>query len=765
MSQSLQDSNELEVQNFFEAVGNGAAFAILDDEYSQSNSNGSSGLDGIYNNRAEIQVAIGSQLLASHGNQNIQLMNHDTDSQTPPPLNATGSGYCVQQQEIVPVSENDTHFDAMCHSMPSNLSFGGLYGSNVPLSVCSSTESVSMADGKKRQSSGGEYSSQQSTVADCTSPIFRMNDFPYQAAVNSNLAASYFRHSDQPISPYYGSDDVSWYSGREFNSMPAFSRIHAVQHRSLLPCNVEQSSSRRTLTSIAQSNNVHIPSYINQSNTNGEISMNGQIQNHPTLCQILQQTLMQPDQPRVDPQQWDSHNEEVPQHNFPSERSSHPSPMDKIISMKADYSKSNKRSNLDEMSPKNPTLPPQFAFTSDRFFPISGSTITPIVNHVSPEAGMSPIGTVTRYGMEELCPNLTREHFSGPKLSEVERQATGLSCYNSTSSKDKFQCIDCLKKNPPKECLYMRTESTGEGRCRRCYEKFKKNLKADTPPSFSYDPNLGGLDAALEYCYASWPPLRLTNNQEDDWEQYDDAEAEWVERFIMAAVQPYEINTDGTSEESLRQWLVDQQTIFNKSPYEKTGGHWFTNKWVNHRFVMLFYAILNLHRGGRRPYPQGGDNGGYGKIDATMTCSTRLKMIEEMLRKDKRIVINVIEGQHVCALAENPRGVMKRKSSNKSTNMKKAEAQEYAKTMKEREREENDKSVVTSIEGDQVEHDELVDARLGGSRKRKRGFTQASTDAVASPARRAQNRAPGALVTSSPHFKKHGNQDILDWTV
>lgn len=739
------------MQKVLETVGDGTAFAIPDMENGRDISNNTNVLDGICINRTESQLETAIEFAALHDIQLVQPMNHYSS----PRLSITGPDYCIQQQGIVP-TENNTYSDAISYSMPSEASFEGVYGGNISLSGRSSRESAPMADGKKRLNSEEVYTSQQSSVAYGYSPIFRMNDFPYQAAVN-DLALNSVRTS-------HGSDDVRRSSGEEFDRMPASSRIHAVPHQSLLPRNLEHPSSRRTITSVVQSDNMHTPYFINQPNINGEILMNSSIQNHPTPSQISQQTSMLPAHLQVNRQQFNLRSIKLQHHGFPPEGSSNSSPMDKEKSIKGRYSPSTKRLSSDGTNPGNSTLPPQIDFTSGHFFQIPGNTINPTVDHGSPDVWTRPVGIVNRYSTQPSSQNMTRKDVSGPNILGHERQTARQSCYNSPCSKDKFQCVDCLKKNPPKECLYMRTESTGEGRCRRCYEKFKKNLKADTPPSFSYDPNLSGLDAALEYCYAPWPPLRLTNNQEDDWEQCNDAEAEWVERFITAAVQPYEINMDDTSDESLRQWLVDQQTIFNKSPYEKTGGHWFTNKWVNHRFVMLFYAVLNLHRGGRRPYPQGGDNGGYGKIDATMTCSARLKMIEGMLRKDKRIVINVIEGQHVCALAENPRGVMKRKSSNKSTNMKKAEAQEYAKTMKEREKEQ-DKLAMTSIDSNQVEDDKFVDVGLGPSRKRKRGVTQTLTDPSPCPTKSSshvQDQASGALKRTSPRSKAHVNDNIFD---
>ncbi|KAH9810496.1 hypothetical protein Tdes44962_MAKER06030 [Teratosphaeria destructans] len=267
---------------------------------------------------------------------------------------------------------------------------------------------------------------------------------------------------------------------------------------------------------------------------------------------------------------------------------------------------------------------------------------------------------------------------SQPGPSRSAASARQSSVPKRTGSAKKFQCVDCLAKGSDR--WYMETTATGSDRCRRCYDKWEKKQIEHTPPDYTYDPSLATYEVAQQKIYGNFRPLvlRRTDDLGDDWQSFATAEAEqeWVSRFIAAAIRPFDHGgpaaVDPEQNETTYKWLQDQQIAFNRARHEKTGGHWYTNDHVNVRFVLLFYAILNLHRGGPRPYPQGGSNSGYGKIDESLRCSERLALVERILKTDKRIVMNVIEGAHVCVLAENPISVQKRKSSNKNTNLKKA---------------------------------------------------------------------------------------------
>jgi hypothetical protein len=318
---------------------------------------------------------------------------------------------------------------------------------------------------------------------------------------------------------------------------------------------------------------------------------------------------------------------------------------------------------------------------------------------------------------------LTDTSLSPSPATPAYRPSQRVKSTNSEATGNRFQCVDCVKRG--KKQFFVQTESTGEGRCRRCYDKHKKANLEGTPPVYSYlpafQPNSNGhCQAAYDMVYPTYGGIRLKEPHIDDWQQFNNpqSKAHWVDRFIRAANQPYQHDPqrDGPINHQKAVWLLDQQRLFNRAQYEKTGGHFFENDYVNARMTLLYDAIFHLHAGGARPYPCGGDNAGYGKVDNDLTCSARLQLIEQLLMVDKRIVMNVIHGQHVCALAESPKSVQKRKSSNKSTNSKKAELQKVARDLVDREK---GKVQETEDEADD-EDDEGGVTGPGPSKKRKR---------------------------------------------
>ncbi|KAF2861705.1 hypothetical protein K470DRAFT_269532 [Piedraia hortae CBS 480.64] len=242
----------------------------------------------------------------------------------------------------------------------------------------------------------------------------------------------------------------------------------------------------------------------------------------------------------------------------------------------------------------------------------------------------------------------------------------------------RFQCVKCVKKDPPVKSWYKHTPATGEHHCRRCLEAENKRRMSVHTPHWDYIPSRSGFMNADGAIYARWPSIELDDGRQDDWRLVQNQEEFWVRRFIHAVEAPFQqglAQQGGEHDEADVKWLQEQQVAINKAQHEKSTAQWFTSEWVTTRLVMLFYAVLNLHRGGRRPYPQGGNNSGFGQIDKRLTCTERLRRVEHLLTLDKRIAINVIDGNHVNALAENPDAVRKRKTLNRKTNVKKAKLQ------------------------------------------------------------------------------------------
>jgi len=235
-----------------------------------------------------------------------------------------------------------------------------------------------------------------------------------------------------------------------------------------------------------------------------------------------------------------------------------------------------------------------------------------------------------------------------------------------------------------------------------------------------YDDTAGGFSDAQAQVFGQYPPLNLID---DDFRGCEQQERHWIERFLEAANKPYAGDEilDGKPDEQQDKSFQDQQVVLNQKPHQKPGGMWYRDFWVTRRFVLLFHAILNMHRGGPRPYAQGGDNAGYGNVDKQLICSKRLEKVESILSYDKRTVINVIEGRGVCAFAENPDHFAKRKVQNKnSNNMKKQQIDKGKGALAE-----VAESVVTEDDTEiEVDEDEFVSLRqelLEGARQGQPG--------------------------------------------
>jgi len=229
-------------------------------------------------------------------------------------------------------------------------------------------------------------------------------------------------------------------------------------------------------------------------------------------------------------------------------------------------------------------------------------------------------------------------------------------------------CIACRKTfRPPKDTAEQQYSTEERERCTRCRAKWKRHESRDTPPDFPFLSTEGTFENAITHCFQQYGPVNLPG---DDFEDHQRLENVWVQRFLAAAKEPYvDSNAHyGLPNEAQDRAYKDQQEVLNQKPYQNPGKRWYEPEWVNRRFVLLFHAAINFHKGGPRPYAHGGDNFGYGNPDTKLKCSDRLKEIVNILRYDKRTVINVIEGRGVCAFAENPKQFAKRKVQNKSSN-------------------------------------------------------------------------------------------------
>ena len=215
--------------------------------------------------------------------------------------------------------------------------------------------------------------------------------------------------------------------------------------------------------------------------------------------------------------------------------------------------------------------------------------------------------------------------------------------------------------------------------CNKHTAQRNKDEIAAQPPIYVLDdrPAAGNAQNTIEKVYPVHPPLNYDNDgEEDDFLQHLGHENFWVAHFLAAANSSY-TRGDESAKSQDKEKIADrqrkhinavkQQQLYNYKPHEDSSKDFYTNEWVNARMRLLFREILVYHQGGRSIYGIGGHNNGYGE-DRKLKFTARLRVIVEAMRADKRVVMDVIEGRGVAALAMNPKRFADRKNSNNKCN-------------------------------------------------------------------------------------------------
>jgi hypothetical protein len=174
------------------------------------------------------------------------------------------------------------------------------------------------------------------------------------------------------------------------------------------------------------------------------------------------------------------------------------------------------------------------------------------------------------------------------------------------------------------------------------------------------------IENAWQRLYPKIEPLAPAG---DDVQSAKENEPDYIRRLIEAVSTPY--TSDGTGIKEDQQRLA-QQSKMNKKPFDSTQ---YRDDLVNARIRFLFHIAVSYHAGGPSLYDLGGDNAGYGE-DRTMKFSERIERIIQLLRLDKDIAMDVIEGRGVTALVHNPNKYQRRKRDNKKSNDTKQDLQE-----------------------------------------------------------------------------------------
>lgn len=197
------------------------------------------------------------------------------------------------------------------------------------------------------------------------------------------------------------------------------------------------------------------------------------------------------------------------------------------------------------------------------------------------------------------------------------------------------------------------------GLCTRHLDKFQRNYAAT--PNFAFPGGVNSYREAHDHVYQLLRPLYLDGD--DVPQPYDlGAEDRYVNEFVIAANIPY------SGEGDYPNFHARQQKVFSGKRYK--------NKEVNVRMRLLYRTVMTFHHGGRTVYPEGGDNAGYGRPDRTLIFSDRVGKIIEVMKLDKRVVMDVVEGRGVGALVGSPEKFERRKTQNMDSNERKQKKQQ-----------------------------------------------------------------------------------------
>ncbi|RMX96557.1 hypothetical protein D0868_11115 [Hortaea werneckii] len=323
---------------------------------------------------------------------------------------------------------------------------------------------------------------------------------------------------------------------------------------------------------------------------------------------------------------------------------------------------------------------PHYQTTQITSYPFQyASTITPIT-----PAGLPSLMSPSTQSHLFLSPHDHSSAFESPSFRESSPALRGIDLDHGNRGRqstagsgigERFQCEDCLKHGNAK--MYNRTANCGPSRCRKHQKKFMKDLDAQMTPIYELDESILSYEDARQSKFPSVKALVYEGPGLDDWQTFVDQGGYWTYRFIQAANVPYTeadpfmpIDDMNNEDKAMHLHLIKQQETYNHKPHEETSKAIYTTRSVTSSLRILFQAILNFHRGGEAVYPIGGANGGYGD-EKRLKMSARLQEIEGILRKDKRVLMDVIEGRGVLAFAAHPVAYQARKQSNKTCNDRK----------------------------------------------------------------------------------------------
>ncbi|KAK1808020.1 hypothetical protein LTR12_017626 [Friedmanniomyces endolithicus] len=291
------------------------------------------------------------------------------------------------------------------------------------------------------------------------------------------------------------------------------------------------------------------------------------------------------------------------------------------------------------------------------------------------------ISSSPTHGFDASMQSMRRSTSESPQPRKASRKQARASPW-STGDGENPVCSMCQlnrKKDDKTPKRFKATDYNQGMFCNKHTAQLNKDKIAAQPLIYVLDirPEAANAQNTIEKVYPMHPPLKYDNDgDEDDFQQHLGLENYWVAHFLEAANTVY-TRLDESMESQDKEKVADrerkhinavkQQQLYNYKPHEDSSKDFYTNEWVNARMRLLFREVLVYHQGGRSIYGIGGHNNGYGE-DRKLKFTARLRVIVEAMRADKRVVMDVIEGRGVAALAMNPKRFADRKNSNNKCN-------------------------------------------------------------------------------------------------
>ncbi|KXT09523.1 hypothetical protein AC579_7196 [Pseudocercospora musae] len=250
-----------------------------------------------------------------------------------------------------------------------------------------------------------------------------------------------------------------------------------------------------------------------------------------------------------------------------------------------------------------------------------------------------------------------------PEPQTTRKKGRGRLVPDPITYKDSVECIECGKAFK---------KSVQPDRCNRCAEKFIRHNA--TPVEFHLDPTVPNQEVAKQLIcksiLARGPPISPA-----DLESIRQREDEYIQRFLDSINQVVPGGIGHHNQPNLT-WAQRQQIIFNQ---KATMDEPYSSEYMTARLRGLFAETLAFHAGTSNPfYGASGDSSGYSE-NTRIDFDERIEKICGMLKCNKRIVMDVVDGRGVKGFVGHPENYDKRKVSNNDCNLVKKRIMEQGK--------------------------------------------------------------------------------------